>query len=106
MVSAHTPGPWVRRLDANEQINIYGGENEQAWIAILPHQGVRSIEEEQKRNAKLISAAPDLADQLEEALGAMRAMRAAAPSAAMSIGLLDCIDSSRAALHAAGRDVK
>jgi formate dehydrogenase maturation protein FdhE len=68
MGAQRTPGPWVQRLDSNEQINIYGGENEQSWIAMLPHQCVRAIEEEQKVNAKLIVAAPELADELEEAL--------------------------------------
>ena len=65
-MSAHTPGPWAIEPDDNEQLNIYA-EERAFWVALLPHQCVRSIEEQQKINARLIAAAPDLLAALRDA---------------------------------------
>lgn len=62
-MSAHTPGPWVIDPDKNDQLCVYGSGG--FWIALLPHQCLGSIEEQQKINASLIAAAPELLDALK-----------------------------------------
>jgi hypothetical protein len=64
---SYTPGPWRVEFDHNEQANIHA-ENEEMWIALLPHQCVTSIEETQKLNAHLIAAAPDLLEACKRML--------------------------------------
>lgn len=101
----HTPGPWKLshrtvvekpvRIQEHYAIAPEGGPT----FAFLPS-GRGSRAEIQEANAKLAVAAPELADQLEEALAVMRAIYNGQRS---TVGLLDCIDSSRVALHAAGR---
>ncbi len=56
LAMAATPGPWETDLDRNEQQNVYAAGDWRHWIAVLPHQCVKSIEEEQERNAAFIAA--------------------------------------------------
>lgn len=65
--------PWTIEHDRNDQPNIYArteGDRDQ-WVAILPHQCLRSIEEEQNINASAICRTrgnlPRYADALESA---------------------------------------
>jgi hypothetical protein len=48
-------GPWTIEYDRNDQANIYAGPD--CWLALLPHQCVAPIEQEQKRNAAFVAAA-------------------------------------------------
>lgn len=61
--------------------------------------------DEAAANAKLLANSKDLAEQLEEALFILRAIWQA-KAIPGGLGILDCIDSSRATLHAAGREVE
>lgn len=61
--SAFTPGPWWLDTDKNDQLNVFGASDE--WIALLPHCCVGTWEEQQKANARLIAAAPDLYEALK-----------------------------------------
>lgn len=55
LADAAWPGPWELELDRNDQQNVYAADR--TWIALLPHQCVRSIEEERERDAEFIAAA-------------------------------------------------
>lgn len=54
--NAMTGGDWEVDYDRNDQANIYARGQPTDWIALLPHQCIRSIEEEQKLNAAGICA--------------------------------------------------
>lgn len=54
--AAMTGGDWGVDFDPNDQANIYARGQPTDWIALLPHQCVKSIEEEQKLNAAGICA--------------------------------------------------
>jgi hypothetical protein len=72
--AARTPGPLVLRTDRNEQWNIYASDNDDEWIALLPHQCVRSIAEQRGHDARAIAAA---LNALPALLAEVRASRAA-----------------------------
>ena len=60
----HTLGPWaVDILDGNGQRNVRGQHFE---ICTCWHHSVVSIEKEMEANARLIAAAPELLEALEE----------------------------------------
>lgn len=67
MADAATPGEWSTRLDRHEQENVYSGD---AWIALLPHQCITSIERQSRADAAFIAAArtaiPALLDALDQ----------------------------------------
>lgn len=48
-----TGGDWEIDEDSNDQLNIYARNQDTAtdWIALFPHQCLKSIEEQQQRNA-------------------------------------------------------
>ena len=76
-----TPGPWFAQLDRNDQECLYDKSGD-FWVALLPHQCVRSIELKQAENAAIIAAArtrePLLAEEvmrLTEALTKISAIR-------------------------------
>lgn len=75
---------------------MFSSDEREARIAEANARGLRRDLRAAKKQAKA------LADQLEEALEVMRAIFNGHQS---STGLLDCIDSSRAVPHAAGRKV-
>lgn len=90
----HTPGPWA-------------AFNAGQFVASLsePRRTIAELtgvfrDPSKVANAKLIAAAPDLADQLEEAVSILRAIR---DGSAPPVSPLDCIDTSEAILRAAGR---
>lgn len=58
----YTPGRWEIRKNKNDELEIWA---EGFWIAILPHQCLRSVEDQQKVNARLVAAAPDLLEALQ-----------------------------------------
>lgn len=99
-VANHTPGPWSVEPDGNDQMNIYG-PNRDTWIALLPHQCIASIEKEQIANAKLIAAAPVLADALA-AMIARHNKNANRTARGFICGCLDC-EAAETALRSAGR---
>lgn len=53
---AATPGPYTIQKDHNDQLNLYA-DNGNKWIALLPHQCVKSIEREQAKNAEFLAHA-------------------------------------------------
>lgn len=59
--AAMTQGEWRLELDRNDQQNIH---TDNLWIALLPHQCLASIEQEQERNATGIVATHNAADVL------------------------------------------
>jgi hypothetical protein len=64
----HTPGPWeVAYLDKNGQAVV---KAEHIEIATCWHHCVGSIEKQMQANARLIAAAPELLEALQEAYGA------------------------------------
>ena len=66
MSAQHTPGPWVvGNLDKNDQRLVRGEHFE---IATCWHHCVGSIEKEMEANARLIAAAPELLEALEQVL--------------------------------------
>ena len=50
-----TPGPWHTDTDANEQQMVLAVEAD-FWVALCPHQCLRSIEVQAEKNAKHIAA--------------------------------------------------
>jgi hypothetical protein len=72
------------RIDQQSQVNLYGddaGFPGAFWVALLPHQCVIAIEEQQNRNAAFfVSARPDLLRALDE-IDKLRAELAAARAA-------------------------
>ncbi len=55
--AARTPGPFVMRQDRDDRWNIYASDNDDEWIAVLPHQCLTSIAEQRERDARAIVAA-------------------------------------------------
>lgn len=49
-------GPWMVELDRNDQPNLHG-TNRDVWIALFPHQCVRSIEIEANADAAFVADA-------------------------------------------------
>lgn len=94
----HTPGPW-RLFNKVGTLAIHKGPKPVvAWPGFdSADVGGHDIN---VANAKLIVHAPDLADQLEEAVSILRALRIGRQP---PVKLLDCIDTSTAILRAAGR---
>lgn len=68
LVSEMTARPWTLELDRNDQQNIYSNGE---WIALLPHQCVASIEEDQRHNAAGLLALANHADVLIELAAAV-----------------------------------
>lgn len=98
-LAVHAPGPWLR--SSSGSVMDRDGEVVR-FTAKFQDVGASGESDRAALNDKLAIAAPELADQLEEAPGVMRAIRSGVQP---MVDLLDCIDSSRAALHAAGREV-
>lgn len=72
-MSKHTPGPW--EVDGphltDRRIAILGAEKDDGWqvvIATMRTPDSRMPEEEQRANASLIAAAPELLESLKNAL--------------------------------------
>jgi hypothetical protein len=61
MKTLHTPGPWdIRKIDSAPSFRgIFG---------VCANGGGNSIQEEEKANARLIAAAPDMLETLKDAL--------------------------------------
>lgn len=69
-----TPGPWdVGELDRNNQRIVSGRHFE---VCTCWHHSVGSIEKEMEANARLIAAAPELAEALRLATQELNAIRA------------------------------
>lgn len=60
--AAVTPGDWRWEEDRVDQPCIYAGPGTDVWVALLPHQCLRSLKEQADLNAEAIANAPrDLA---------------------------------------------
>lgn len=90
-----TPGPWCVARDGNAQANVYGADG--FWVALLPHQCITSIEEQQEHHAALIAAAPDLYEALEDARRYVSgAYECAFPDEQENERVLDAVDAALA----------
>ena len=64
MGAKHTPGPW--RIDSKDDSHVVAGHGPATMsVAVASFSGV-SPDDEDKANARLIAAAPDLLEALEE----------------------------------------
>lgn len=68
--SKHTPGPWVPLFIRDEQkISICNPETKEFVCRIKNEVSGRPIGEDDKANARLIAAAPELLESLKEVVG-------------------------------------
>lgn len=73
-MAEHTPGPWlldnktVYALDERGEVNRFSILLNDGFIVCSDFQRRRITEEEQRANARLIAAAPELATELAKAL--------------------------------------
>lgn len=71
-----TPGPYRVDLDRNDQCNIYAGLGTDNWVALLPHQCVRSIKKQAAANAAYLAAlSPEVVIALAEVAEAAKEMK-------------------------------
>lgn len=94
-VEAATEGPWRFDFDENDQANLHGPADR--WIALLPHQGVRSIEQQSRADVTFLKHArtdiPALLSRVEELEAALRKIAKSEHlncSGAQTSGRLDC----------------
>lgn len=68
----HTPGPWVELHDFDGDYGIFGGPN---LVAVTNHDT-----DEDHANARLIAAAPEMLEALEELLGRVQGLLGGEPA--------------------------
>lgn len=93
-MSKHTPGPWTENIDRRpkgQSIEITNSNPTASALAYVPHHGKFS-----EANAKLIAAAPDMAEALRQAVEVFNAKEIDALQAFVMI------ERMRAALAKAG----
>lgn len=78
MAGQHTPGPWRMTLDDFGDYTIQPQHEELAIAAVVngSFKNLVGEGEEQKANACLIAAAPDLLEALHQCLGSLKALGA------------------------------
>ncbi len=65
----HTPGPWIW---ANNHCGLYGAGKDNAVLHFASYEGMWLAGDNEKANARLIAAAPDLLEALQLAGPALR----------------------------------
>lgn len=96
---AHTPGPWREGADGNTRVYGPDGMGEHSGIVADVFKG--------RANARLIAAAPDLLEALEQNVSAFMTLAGFGPEIKALIGddgwskIADAVQASRAALSKA-----
>lgn len=93
MSAAHTPGPWVAGLNDVP----YAGLDFECWTVDGPDGGICTVDssvDEREANARLIAAAPELLEALQE-------LASEVATAGLSLALLDRLDASHFKARAA-----